>query len=176
MDEGKTRLPFDYIYLKPLHDKASKEPKQFCVPAAFEGLSVIAGCWLGYGSYQDRTPTQEDMVSVPFWIVETLGLGWWKYRSEGVPGRTFGETLGIEGRGQGKHPTRERWNNWIRNQGIAKDVYLKRQSITYEAAVADVAERQGVSETTVRRAWKDHGPAIEVAANSFTTSGSGDTD
>ena len=176
MTELKRFLPFDYIYLKPLYQKAESDPHSYAVPAAFEALAVVAGCWRGYGKFQAPRPEPTGFVPVPVWALDTIAAGWIRYRAEDVKGRTLGEALGIEGRGQGRRPRKESWNNWFRDLRLAKELYELRRDNTYEDAVHAVAESNRVSESTVRRAWSAHGQAIEAAAASFTTSESGDSD
>lgn len=176
MPDEKIRPPIDYVLLKPLHEKAQEDPDKFAVLAALESLAVIGGCWRGYGKFEAPEMKMEDMVPVPIWVLDTIGAGWIRYRAQNIPGRTLGEALGLEGGGQGKRPAKEKWNAWFRDLGLARDLFGARQTTTYEKAVAEVADRAGVSESTVARAWAEYGEQIQAAAESLTISRSDGSD
>ena len=169
-------LPFDYVYLKPIFDKAMHEPK-FAVCAAFEAMAVIGGCWRGYGHFKPPPGLEPtSLVVAPLWAIDTLGAGWMNYRSTNGGSRTLGEALRIEGGGQGKARLKAAWNRWFRDLRLAGEVYRARQTKTYLDSVAEVAEQHGVSDGTVKRAWSEHGQQIRAAAASLRTSGSPGTD
>jgi hypothetical protein len=180
MSREKFPLPIDYIYLKVLYAKAAQDPKEYAVLAAFEALFIISGCWRGYGKFKPPSLNNIDFVPVPFWAVDTIAAGWVQYRAQKFAGRSMGEAFGIEGGKQGKrsvqgrHPAKRKWNVWLRNLRLAAELYSLRQDKSYEQAVADVAEKWGVSDSTVKRAWAACGAEIQAAAASFTTSRSGD--
>jgi hypothetical protein len=103
-DDGKILLPVDYVLLKVLEEKATSDPRQYAVLAAFEGLAIIAGCWRGYGAFEGPVPSNTDVLPVPWWIIDTVGSGWIEHRTNAPPRKTLGETLNIEGGGQGRRP------------------------------------------------------------------------
>ena len=100
-----------------------------------------------------------DFVPVPFWAVDTIAAGWVQYRAQKFAGRSMGEAFGIEGGKQGKrsvqgrHPAKRKWNMWLRNLRLAAELHSLRQDKSYEQAVAAVAEKWEVSDSTVKRAW-----------------------
>lgn len=163
----KLLLPVDYILLKVLEEKAASDPQQYAVLAAFEGLAIIAGCWRGYGKFEGPVPPDNAMLPVPRWIVDTLGAGWLQHRTKAPTGKTLGETLKIEGGGPGRQPGKRKWNRYLRDLRLAREVFEERQDITYEQAAANVAQRHKLSDRTIKRAWSDHGSAIEKAAASY---------
>lgn len=165
-DDHKIDLPLDYILLKVLKAKADSDPEKYAVLAALEGLSVIAGCWRGYGSYKGPEPPDWAQLPVPRWIFDTLGCAWITHRKSAPSGKTFGETLGIEGGGQGRKPAKDRWNQYLRDLTLAHEVLIEKQTSTYEEATSNVAGRHGVGKRTVQRAWTEHGSALQAAAES----------
>ncbi|MCZ6592156.1 MAG: hypothetical protein O7B98_13580 [Alphaproteobacteria bacterium] len=165
--DGKIPLPVDYVFLKVLQEKAASDPHRYAVLAAFEGLAIIAECWRGRGIYKGPVPPDNAMQLVPRWIFDTLGEGWLQHRTEAPAGQTLGETFHIEGGGAGRQPGIRKWNRYLRNLGLARQVFEARQNTTYEEAVASVAQQHDLSDRTVKRAWSDHGPAIEKAAASY---------
>ena len=108
------------------------------------------------------TSWSEDTVEIPRAWLKALVEGWAKYKS-GNTGSTFGEAFGIEGGGQGKLPVREKLsqlNQDIRLSNKALVEYRARQledgRASWNKAYEVVANSEGVSEETVKRACKKH--------------------
>ncbi|NNE82460.1 MAG: hypothetical protein HKN28_00665 [Alphaproteobacteria bacterium] len=93
----KPVLPVDYVLLKVLEEKAASDPQQYAVLAAFEGLSIIAGCWRGHGSFIGPVPPDNAMLPVPRWIIDTLGAGWLQHRTKAPTGISIdGKQIGCD--------------------------------------------------------------------------------
>ena len=157
----KDPFPHDYVYLKPLFSKAQENPKELAVSASFEALAVIGGYWRGYGQNPPPKPDAADMVSVPFWVVETLGAGWVKHIHHAPTGQTLGETLKLEGGGQGQRPKVQNWKRWFRDLRLAFRVAEKRDAakrngaqLSLENAFSEVATEEQSTEDIVRLAWR----------------------
>ncbi len=135
--------------------------------SAFDALVLMGGYWR-FASPQrkadpDWEPQAEALVTVPWWIVDNLAQAWVAYL-DAPPTKTFGETLGIEGGGQGRRFAKERWINYRRDLLLALEVHQIRveaqergQRLSLENAYASVAESTRTSEDIVSRAWKRHG-------------------
>ena len=101
---------------------------------------------------------QEETVTIPKGLLEPLIEAWVKYK--GAPtGTSIGECLNLEGGSQGKHQTRQKIaliNKRVRYSNGVLTEYLQakdsRVPVSWETAYGIVAEREGVSESTVKRA------------------------
>jgi hypothetical protein len=103
---------------------------------------------------------QKDTVEIPRAWLRVLVEGWEKYKAAST-GSTIGEALGIEGGGQGKQSTRERLRKLKRSIQLMICVQIEyfaerveRGRGSWERAMIVVAENEGVSEDTVKRACK----------------------
>jgi hypothetical protein len=123
-------------------------------------LSAFAG-GLAHSDIAEGYPVaawREDTVEIPRAWLQELVVGWQKYKS-GPVGSTFGESFGIDGRGQGKQPVRAKLrqlNKELRLSNEAIVEYLAERAEggqgSWERAYGKVAASEGVSEDTVKRA------------------------
>lgn len=109
-------------------------------------------------------------VSVPYWIIKALGIGWMNYREAFSEGRTttLGEAYGLEGGGQGKSKKIRNLDLEIRDIRVAAKLASEiSQGTSVTSAISDMANTLGVSEETIRRIWKRLGrKAKQVVKNS----------
>ncbi len=135
--------------------------------SAFDALLFVVGfCRFDSPEKEsdpDWEPQDEAFVRVPWWIVDYLAQAWFVYRDV-AEGKTFGEVLGIEGGGSGKHPAKNKWIKHNRDLLLALAVYRYRieaaeggNPVSLENTFVAVAEEKNMSEDIVRRAWKRHG-------------------
>lgn len=104
------------------------------------------------------TAWRERTVTIPKALLETLLNGWVKYR-DAPSGSTFGEAFNLEGGGQGKHPVRHALKAYNEEIRLSQEVLVEylahsatEQRISYEQAIFRVAEKNGVSESKVKKA------------------------
>ncbi len=126
--------------------------------SAFEG-------GLAHNDIADAYPVaawQKDTVEIPRAWLGVWIEGWTKYKS-GNTGSTLGEAFGVEGGGQGKQPVRERIGQINRDIRLSNKVEIEYRSAqadnckaTWEGAFQAVADDEGVSVDTVKRAHKKH--------------------
>lgn len=107
-----------------------------------------------------KTAWRKDTVEIPRDWLRVLVEGWAKYKS-GNTGSTLGEAFGVEGGGQGRQPIRERMDQINRDIRLSNKVIIEygsaqadNGSATLDRAFHAVAEDEGVSVDTVRRAHK----------------------
>ena len=140
--------------------------------SAFEALGLLREFWATNappGEYPDAEHAAHYTIPVPWWIVDILGPGWQRYM--GSPERsTLGEALGIEGGGQGKHPAKREWTNYLRDLNLAIAVaefrnqnFQRGKRLSLEKARKRVATYADCSEDMVIRAWKKHGPKVKAS-------------
>lgn len=157
----------------------SKGTRRQASLSAFHALVAVGGYWR-FASAQkkadpDWKPAPDATVSVPFWIVDFLAQGWISYL-EAPSGRTLGETLGIEGGGQGRRPAKEQFKNLLRDVTLALKVAALRdeaenegEKVSLERAYLDIAQGEDVSKDTVKRAWRAHGGQVRKSEESGGT-------
>lgn len=125
-------------------------------------------------------PPPDIKVSVPLWALQVLASAWIEYRQEcATPGgRTFGEIVGIEGRGQGRKRLLSREQTRMRDWGMSLEVAeLHVEGITLDQAIVSVAEKYGLSEDSLRRIWKARPQSVKhYLQTRVKTSRSGDPD
>ena len=101
---------------------------------------------------------QEETIEIPKALIQLLLEGWVRYKAAG-PQQTLGECFGLEGGGQGREPLKavlarinqsKRYSNGVMIEYLAAQTDGKR--ISYETAIGIVADREGVSHQTVKRA------------------------
>ena len=139
---------------------------------ALDALGALAGAAVaGVPENKARAVWPEDWgqdeVKVPLALLLALRDAWAVYR-DGPSGQTLGEAFGLEGRGQGKHKMRDRQKQRDRQRKLCAQVcmdYLLApvlgEAISLEAAINQVAQREGVSFQTVREAHKRYRREIE---------------
>ena len=147
-----------YLYQLAIAENSTRQ----MALSAFEALVYIGRYWR-FDSPQmkadpDWEPPAEVLVAVPLWVVANLARAWLAYLGA-PPGKTFGETLGIEGGGQGKRRAKEARMKKNRDLLLTMEVHKRRveSGLSLEKAYASVAESKGTSEDIVRRAWRQHG-------------------
>lgn len=123
---------------------------------------------LAHSELREAYPLQawrEDTVEVPRAWLRVLVEGWETYK-DAPDGTTFGEAMGLEGGGQGKFPVRTKFKQMRRevhlsNAAIIEYLTLKAdgESASWERAYLAVAEAEGVSPDTVKRASEARRPA-----------------
>jgi hypothetical protein len=126
--------------------------------SAFEG-------GLAHNDIADAYPVaawRKDTVEIPRALLRVWVEGWAKYKS-GNTGSTLGEAFGVEGGGQGRQPVRERMDQINRDIRLSNKVEIEYRSTqadngnaAWERAFHAVAEDEGVSADTVKRAHKKH--------------------
>lgn len=106
---------------------------------------------------------REDTVEVPRAWVRELVTGWRGYKDAPF-GTTFGEALKLEGGGQGKSPVRRKFAKLKKSQNLSNAVvheYLanlvEEGKGSQERAIETVAENEGVSVDTAKRAFDKFG-------------------
>lgn len=155
----------DVHYLHHLA-KTERSHRQIAL-SAFEALVFVAGYWR-FESPQKKAdpnwePAPDALVSVPWWIVDNLAQAWLAYL-DAPPGKNFGETLGLEGGGQGRRLAKQSWKNYRRDLFLVLKVHRLRveakqkgEKLSLEKAYANVAASANSTEDIVRLAWKKHG-------------------
>ena len=101
-------------------------------------------------------------LPVPWIWIRFLSTAWEKYKTEdGLLGHAFG----LEGGGQGKHPTIAKLMQMLDELAIARWIGSQVQAapaahkkIRIEDLIQDAAEKFDLSDTTIRRAWRRFGP------------------
>lgn len=128
------------------------------VNSAFEGGLAHNDVMHGY----PVTAWREDTVEIPRAWLRVLAEGWEKYKSS-PDGSTFGEAVGIDGRGQGNQPVRaqiRQLNKGLRLANMALVEFLAERAEgrqgSWESAFGKVAASEGVGEDSVKRASKKH--------------------
>lgn len=139
---------------------------------AFEALTAFCG---GRDSgYSDNDLRKAwlpewgtESVVVPYALLTELALAWVEYH-KAPSGKSFGETLGIEGGGQGKSPSREKSKANDAMIARARAVLLEYidaaragQPIALDRACEIVAEKFEISFDAVAAAYKKHGKRIK---------------
>lgn len=98
-------------------------------------------------------------VEIPWWVAWAISVGWSAYIVDGATA-TLGQAFGVEERGQGKHRFVATQKTRNLRFGYALEVAYELASTqprpSVEVAVSTIAERFGVSEGTVSKAWKTH--------------------
>ncbi len=152
-----------YLYQLAIAENSTRQ----MALSAFEALVYIGRYWR-FDSPQmkadpDWEPQAEVLVAVPLWVVANLARAWLAYLGA-PPGKTFGETLGIEGGGQGKRRAKEARMKMNRDLHLTMEVHKRRveakeggQKLSLEKAYGSVAESTDTSKDIVRRAWRQHG-------------------
>ena len=140
---------------------------------AFEGIAALLGGRIeGYSDDELRPSWPESWgsgeVTVPATLLNALSGAWLEYKKD-VPGRTFGEVLGLEGGGQGRQRSVSRQITRDKRRQLGNEVafiYAKpgengeRPSLA--AAIEEVATKHGISFETVEGAYKEYGgPTLE---------------
>lgn len=117
---------------------------------AFDALESIVGYWWNAGE-----EPKDGVVEVPFWALEIFVHGYHQYKDahEHRKPLHFGEAFGIEGGGRGKQPRiRQHMVEW-KDRNLALWIALDRERGTSrEQAIANAAERVGVSEAAADKA------------------------
>lgn len=132
---------------------------------AFEAIqNLVAGRTEGYEDREllDLYPDEwgQETFTVPAAILRSLVSGWVKY-IEADNGKSLGEAFGLEGGGQGSHPTKSKMSTLMKHRKIANAVeveYLlanhRGMPISEFKACEIVSEREGLSFETVEAAHK----------------------
>lgn len=124
---------------------------------------------IGYlTSYDWRIESREEPqeISVPYWIMKALGIGWMNYREANSAKRTttLGEAYNIEGGGQGKSKKVKNLDFEFRDFRIATKIAIDHSNgSTITAAKSDVSNLLGLSEETINRIWKKMGKKAKQA-------------
>ncbi len=132
---------------------------------AFDALSSIVSYW-----WERHEVPESGTISIPWWAGEIIAWGYQIYRTAHLEGRStkLGEAYGIEGGGQGKQPRIRRHMRVSKDRDLALWVALElEKNSTYENAVAETAERCGVSESNIARAWRDLGEPVKERLRQF---------
>ena len=111
---------------------------------AFDALESVIGYW-----WESGDEPKDGVVEVPYWALEIFVRGYHQYKDahERRERMHFGEAFGIEGGGQGKQPRIRRHMVEGKDRNIALWIALdQEQGISREQAIANAAERIGVSE------------------------------
>ena len=152
-----------YLYQLAIAENSTRQ----MALSAFDALVMIGGYWRFVSPQRkadpDWEPQAEAQVTVPWWIVDNLAQAWVAYL-DAPPAKTFGETLGIEGGGQGKRRAKEAQMKKNRDLLLTLEVHKRRveakeggQKLSLEKAYGSVAESTDTSVDIVRRAWRQHG-------------------
>lgn len=141
---------------------------------AFTSIIMIMAAWSKHSkSLPDPDPEwglpPQDRVPVPWWVVNVLTTAWLRYLSAG-PGVTMGEAFRLEGGGQGKRKYRDVIEKYTRDWKLALDVWHFHQEKKFEGkpisikdkAIPEIAERTGLGEDVVRRAWNTHKEMVKA--------------
>lgn len=114
-----------------------------------------------------------ETLNVPLSLVLALRDGWSAYKSA-PPGKSLGESLKIEGGGQGRHPMKERLKSVDRDRALANAVesrYLQveglNDAMSLNDVFAEVAKAHGLSVEKVKHAHSSHKSAIRHALESL---------
>ncbi len=154
---------------RQLADSASngKLPKSYAsleiltsIFSAFEGginKEKIAACY-------PVAVWREDRVEVPRALLRSIVQCWMEY-VDAETSLTLGEAFGLEGGGSGKRPTKALQHKLDRNRRLSNlaivDYISSRMDgtpISQDAAFQAVAESEGVSYETVKKAYRKHSP------------------
>ncbi len=140
--------------------------------SAFEALGLLREFWATNappGEYPDAEHAAHYTIPVPWWIVDILGRGWHQYM-DALERSTLGETLGLEGGGQGKQPAKREWARYLRDLRLAIAVaelrnqhFQKGKRLSLEKAFGLVATKAQSSEDIVRIAWRKLGPVVKAS-------------
>lgn len=136
---------------------------------AFEMLSRLVGFLdnrpreMGFERLWPKSYDQSGDVVIPFQMIVPFVAFWKRYREhEGKV--AIGHVLGIEGGASGKNPEVQRFDKLMERYEYANEVLFKRiesaqngAPISLSKARGLVAAEHGVSEETVRDAWKRQG-------------------
>ncbi len=146
--------------------KTERSHRQMAL-SAFDALVMVALYWRFESPRKKADPNWEPapdaVVSVPWWIVDNLAQAWLAYL-DAPSGKTFGETLDLEGGGQGRHLAKESWKNRHRDLLLTLEVHRLRveakqkgEKLSLETAYANIAASANSTEDIVRLAWRKHG-------------------
>jgi hypothetical protein len=161
--------------LRVLHNLAKgSESPEVAVPAAFEALQIISGFYSGHGTVKPPDYLHTALIPVPRWVIDSLGMGWFRY-CHAPAGTTFGESLGVEGHGQGRRPAKEKWKLMLRDFRLARmvsDNRNKTRQAGQPAKLTDifdsVAEEAKCTPYTVSQAWKSYGRTVRETAKTWS--------
>jgi hypothetical protein len=133
---------------------------------AFEALGYIA-------AYVWKTEKPSPCtLPIPWWVVETLAIGFMKYResAESTAPVTLGEAYQLEGRGQGKEPRIQRGLRQLRDIRIATAIAsAKTDGIKLEAAFQEQANKTKLSVAQIRRIWETNHRRASSALRNLRT-------
>jgi len=103
-------------------------------------------------------------VCVPWWVVHILGKLYKSYLTAG-PGVTFGESMKMEGGGQGKHQAKAELEKNVRDAALAGEVKSRKSTskeLSYEKIYEQISEEvPDVSPDMVKRAWLKFSPVLK---------------
>jgi len=146
------------------------------IPHELVSLEILHGIATLYATHgfsndaiMDAIPVEtwrDEAVSVPLPILVKLMDAWGRYKNA-PSGTTLGECLNVEGAGQGRTPARDHLERMRAERKLARAAiaeYLASGTpnsvpMAQSAVFATIAERNGVSADTVKRAyrkWKGH--------------------
>ena len=162
-------------YMSAWRSKFENDPTN--ILPAIKGLQSVA-------SYYWQFPDEQgsDSVGVPFWVVEVLSEGFFRYENARSADRTttLGEAFGLEGGGQGKQPKLKEQRTIVRDRNIALSIAMQiAEELTVEEAVNLVAEQHSLSEKTVWPIWSKYKDLAQSSLNNYQTlktSGSDESD
>jgi hypothetical protein len=133
---------------------------------AFEAIGYIAAY-----VWKTERPSPSTL-QIPWWVVETLAIGFMKYRESAGSSTpmTLGEAYQLEGRGQGKQPRIQRGLRQLRDIRIATAIAsAKANGIKIEAALQEQANKTKLSIGQVRRIWEANRRRASSAVRNFRT-------
>lgn len=144
------------------------------LPKSYACLEVLASIFSAYEAGIDGVTLtssypvkawRDDQVSVPRALLRPLVEGWMKYLDPELD-YSLGEAFEIEGGGAGRRPTKVLQKKIDRDRRLSNLVivdYLASQDegapISQDAAFQAVADAEGVSYETVKKAYRKHSPS-----------------
>ncbi len=131
---------------------------------AFEAVNLIAShLW-------ERDQSSPEFVSVPWWTVEVLAMGYNIYRDGALSNAPLklGEAFGLEGGGQGKQPRIQQSLQKLRDIRIAGAIaFNSAEGVKIEAALQEQADLTQLSVGQIRRIWEENREQAENAVKNF---------
>ncbi len=112
----------------------------------------------------DKNRSIDNMpVVLPYWVLRDISECWNKYIF-GYSGLNLGEAFKLEG--VSRTASKDKIKNFLRDLNWAVTVLERRRldQVSLEKAYAQVAEEEGVSAVSVKRAWTRFGKDIEEGA------------
>jgi hypothetical protein len=156
------------LYLKALFRFAAERGEAgLYVAAAFEGLTALVAA--EEARHGDEIPVLTDHnISIPWPVAKAIALGWFRYDPRLKHGRSLGTAMGIEPKGQGRHPLLSEMLTHDQDIRIAAEVALRTsRGMKVGQAIRSVAETFRLGEEKVKSAHRrlGKGPKGRVQAS-----------